>query len=281
VTEPRERIAGFHRALERRLSTRVERCRYGTAYLHEGFPRRWDSNFVWADAPMEGVSARELAADVDDVLERAGLSHRMLWVGDLEHAERLAPGLAELGYRVDRNVVMIHAREPDRWSDERAQEIELEPAKRFFREVNVRSRDVDDPADARMLADFRDVLVERAGARFFGALVDGEVVSGCELYPGGNVAQIEDVVTLAEHQGQGLARAVVLAAVRAAREGGADLVFLVADDQDWPKHLYVKLGFDEVGRTVDFVRKPGVEPAHGSGVGSEDLPASGDPGQRA
>lgn len=281
MTEPRERIAGFHRALERRLSTRVERCRYGTAYLHEGFPRRWDSNFVWADAPMEGVSARELAADVDDVLERAGLSHRMLWVGDLEHAERLAPGLAELGYRVDRNVVMIHAREPDRWSDERAQEIELEPAKRFFREVNVRSRDVDDPADARMLADFRDVLVERAGARFFGALVDGEVVSGCELYPGGNVAQIEDVVTLAEHQGQGLARAVVLAAVRAAREGGADLVFLVADDQDWPKHLYVKLGFDEVGRTVDFVRKPGVEPAHGSGVGSADLPASGDPGQRA
>jgi hypothetical protein len=48
----------------------------------------------------------------------------------------------------------------------------------------------------------------------------------------------------------------VLAAVRAARADDADLVYLAADDEDWPKHMYAKLGFDEAGRSFDFVKKP-------------------------
>jgi hypothetical protein len=41
---------------------------------------------------------------------------------------------------------------------------------------------------------------------------------------------------------------VVLAASKAARDRGPDLVFLDADDEDWPKLLYGKLGFDELRR---------------------------------
>jgi hypothetical protein len=33
-----------------------------------------------------------------------------------------------------------------------------------------------------------------------------------------------------------------------ARDEGHDLVFLVADVEDWPRHLYARLGFDEIGR---------------------------------
>jgi hypothetical protein len=33
-------------------------------------------------------------------------------------------------------------------------------------------------------------------------------------------------------------------------------VFLVADDADWPKDLYVRLGFDPVSRFWSFVRTP-------------------------
>jgi len=254
---PLERIRDFERELALRTSTRTERCRFGTAFFHEGFPRRWDSNFVWADAPLDGATAAEVAADVDDVLGRAGLDHRTLWIEDARHAERLAPGLARLGYGVDRNVVMVHAREPDRWTDERAEELDLAGARPFHvaqtLEVGLA------PEDAEMLADFRGVLREHAGARFFGVVVDDEVVAGCDLYRIGDVAQVEDVYTLAEHRGRGHARAAVLAAVRAARDAGAGLVFLGADDEDWPKHLYAKLGFDVVDRSVDFVRKPPAE----------------------
>lgn len=256
MTDVLVRIAAFERAIWERLSTRTERCRFGTAYFHEAFPRRWDSNFVSVDAPLEGVRAAELAADVDDVLGRAGLAHRNVLIDDHEQAERLAPGLVELGYRADRNVGMVHVREPDRWPDARAEEIDVEAAKRFFELVGVASPEIEDPADAQMLAAFRDVLAERIGARFFGARVGGDVVAGCELYPGGDIAQIEDVFTLPEYRGRGLARAVVLAAVHAAKEVGADLIFLGADEEDWPQHLYGKLGFDVVTRAVDFVRPP-------------------------
>jgi ribosomal protein S18 acetylase RimI-like enzyme len=257
VTDSLARIAAFERELQGRLATRTERARFGTAFFNERFPRRWHSNFLWTDRSIRGVRADALAADADDVLGRAGLEHRVLWVEDAVEGRRLVPGLAALGYDAERNVVMVHAREPDRWTDDHAEELDVEAATAFALTANQDSTDVDDPADARMLAEFKGELAERVGARFFGARADGDVVAGCELYRVGEVAQVEDVWTLAAHRGRGHARAVVLGAVRAARASGADLVFIGADAEDWPKQLYGKLGFEEVTRSVDFVRKPG------------------------
>jgi ribosomal protein S18 acetylase RimI-like enzyme len=87
-------------------------------------------------------------------------------------------------------------------------------------------------------------------------VVGRRVASLCELYIGDGVGQIEDVSTFEEDRGRGYARAVVLAAVRAAREAGCDLVFLGADETDWPKHLYAKLGFDAVERRWSFLKRP-------------------------
>ena len=251
-----ERIDAFERDLEHRLSTRTERTRFGTAFFHDDFPGRWDSNFVWTDPPLDGVEAEQLAADADDVLGGAGLEHRVIWVADAMQGERLAPGFSGLGYTVDRNVVMAHAREPDAWTDDRAEEVDLASAKAMWFVSHLEEEEGISEEEARMLASFLDVLVERAAARIYGVRVDGGVVAGAQLMVFDGVAQVEDVVTLAAHRGQGFARAAVLAAVRAARDGGADLVYLGADDEDWPKHMYAKLGFDEAGRSLDFVKKP-------------------------
>ena len=43
---------------------------------------------------------------------------------------------------------------------------------------------------------------------------------------------------------------MVSAAVDAAVAAGHELVFLVADADDWPRDLYAKLGFREIGRVV-------------------------------
>jgi len=53
---------------------------------------------------------------------------------------------------------------------------------------------------------------------------------------------------------------VVLRAVDEARAAGCDLVFLHAELMDWPKRLYAKLGFDEIGRLWSFSRPPGSRP---------------------
>ena len=47
--------------------------------------------------------------------------------------------------------------------------------------------------------------------------------------------------------GSGLASRLVLEGVRRASAAGADLVFLVADADDWPQHLYRRLGFTDLG----------------------------------
>jgi hypothetical protein len=45
----------------------------------------------------------------------------------------------------------------------------------------------------------------------------------------------------------------VLRALAASRAAGNELTFLLANRDDWPKELYRKLGFDEVGFIYDFV----------------------------
>jgi ribosomal protein S18 acetylase RimI-like enzyme len=81
-------------------------------------------------------------------------------------------------------------------------------------------------------------------------VVGGEVVSYTDLYVRGSAAQIEDVGTLPEHRGRGYAGAVILAAIGEARRAAADLVLLFAEAEDWPKELYRRLGFDELGSYV-------------------------------
>jgi ribosomal protein S18 acetylase RimI-like enzyme len=72
----------------------------------------------------------------------------------------------------------------------------------------------------------------------------------------GDDSQVEDIATLEEFRGRGAARAVVLGAVDAARAAGTRNVFIVADELDWPKALYSRLGFDHIGRTWQFIKWP-------------------------
>ena len=54
------------------------------------------------------------------------------------------------------------------------------------------------------------------------------------------------------------ARALVTRAVSLAREAGHELTFIVADDNDWPKQLYARIGFEPVGYAWLFHREVGV-----------------------
>jgi predicted GNAT family acetyltransferase len=81
-------------------------------------------------------------------------------------------------------------------------------------------------------------------------------VSAAELYSDGRTAQVEDVATSPDSRGRGLASAVVLRAVEEAVASGHDFVFLIANDGSWPKELYARLGFETIGHTWSFLRKP-------------------------
>lgn len=263
------RIRRFERSVLERVSTRIEPFAWGTAFLDERFPKRWDSNFLHVERSLEGVGVEELVAEADRVLGGAGLEHREFAGMADDDGERLAPELAALGWETDHLVVMAHRREPDRWNDDLAEEIDVATARPALLELGRRQPwGRDDPDAVRSMADYRGVLAETVGARFFAVAIGRRIASLCELYTGDGVGQIEDVSTFEEDRGRGYARAVVLAAVHAAREAGCDLAYLRADETDWPKHLYAKLGFDPVERTWSFLKRPAPgEPSPPAGGG--------------
>ena len=74
------------------------------------------------------------------------------------------------------------------------------------------------------------------------------------LYSDGAVAQIEDVATLRDFRRRGLAAGDGERGDRRGAREGHELIFIVADDDDWPKDLYARLGFDPIGRAWAFTR---------------------------
>jgi GNAT superfamily N-acetyltransferase len=250
------RTLAFEREVVASVSTRLVRFAWGTAYLNDGYRERWDSNFLWVDSVDDPVAdAGELAAEADRVLGEAGLIHREIRIDDDAYGRSVAAGLAKVGYGGDRLLVMALRRSADRQTGTHAtEEVDLATLRPALEIVLRREPWATTEEIVRVLADFRGELQRRASARFFCARVDDEIAAMCELYVRGSIAQIEDVNTLEEFRNRGLARAVVRRAADEALAGGAELVFLHALDDDWPKELYTKLGFDPIGHVWSFVR---------------------------
>jgi ribosomal protein S18 acetylase RimI-like enzyme len=248
-----ERALGFL-AVADHGGTREEPFAYGTALFDERLPRRWDSNYLLVERLPEDVSAGELAREAERIQGAADLRHRKLEVRDEVAGRRLEPEFRELGWAVNRHVLMALHRAPDRAADSVVvEEVELD-ALRAPRAEQLRSYEwAEDDEVLAQLHEAKTLFAGRIETRFFAVLQDGRPVSWTDLYLAGDVAQIEDVGTLDAHRGRGYARAVVLRAAAEARAADADLVFLVADDQDWPKELYRKLGFDDLGRIYEFL----------------------------
>jgi ribosomal protein S18 acetylase RimI-like enzyme len=251
VTDVLERIHRFEREIEMTGSQTLE-SPLGVGVLEPSLPLRHDSNYLRVERLPLGAGARELADEADRILGGAGLAHRAVMCFDTVLGEKLEPQFKELGWNVRRHIWMAQLREPDRTPDlsvvQEVGEADLRPG----RTHEIMSYPWGSEEVARQILDAKILLGRRATTRFFAVSVDGEIVSWADLYVAQGVGQVEDVATKEEHRGNGYATAVVLRAVEEARAEGADLVFLVADGDDWPKELYGKLGFDTVGRLTKF-----------------------------
>ncbi|HEY1330282.1 MAG TPA: GNAT family N-acetyltransferase [Actinomycetota bacterium] len=253
--ETLDRIVAFVRHKMDRSSTRTEAFRWGTAVFNEDFPRSYVHNCVRIER-TDDLTVDGLIDEADRVLGGAGLDHRLVAVEDGPTGALLAPGLREAGWWIGHGEVMVLRRPPDRPApDGTAREVswqEMRPAKERMARAEPYATDDE---TVRQLVDRRDATAQAVTVRHFAAFDGDRAVSIADLYQDGDVAQIEDVWTEPAYRGRGLARATVLAAAEAAKPD-ADLVFLNADVDDWPKKLYAKLGFDVVGFEYDFIRWP-------------------------
>ena len=256
MNEDLRRALTFENRIREGRTTRTEPFEWGIALLNSDLPRVWDLNYLRADKALPSATAESLIQEAERLLGDAGYTHRQIDVYDEQEALRIAPGFLAAGWEALRAVFMVLRREPDRRAGIAAEQVlwrELRPTveEEIRLDPLVTTEEV-----VQQLLGLHSLDADATYRRHFGARVGGRVVSHCDLYSDGETAQVEDVATLMEFRNRGLARAVIQEAVGTALGEGHDFVFIVADEDDWPKALYARLGNDAVGTLYTFRRTP-------------------------
>src|SRR5258705_9103659 len=234
-----DRIHAFRAALQDAAAEQRVPATHGVGLFAPSVREVYDMNYVRAEQP---ASADELIADAERLME--DYFHKRVI---LERADRnTATGFRARGWTVVPHLIMARTRDPDRRVDTTmVREVPFAELTAARREVTIGEPWGDDEISS-LLDDAKQLIVRAVPTRFFAAFADGEIAAYCEVRSNGTVVQIEDVNTLPRFRGRGLGRAVVQHATDEGRKANA-IVFLEALAEDWPRELYLKLGFDVVG----------------------------------
>jgi GNAT superfamily N-acetyltransferase len=216
---------------------------------------------VTADLAPE-VTGADVLGFTDSAFAGRGLTHRKIDVLEDGLGRRLGPDLVLAGYDAEPVLLMVAGRVPPTAPADVLVEVVDEAEIRGLVAKGWRTEAADFTDETvRQLVDRRDAL-DRAGTVTRLAVRDpasGEPVARADLLVIDAVAEVDDVLTLPDHRGRGYASALVIEAVARALAGGADLVYLEAAEDDWPKELYARLGFTTVGSMHEHTRL-GVDP---------------------
>jgi ribosomal protein S18 acetylase RimI-like enzyme len=245
-----ERAAAFEELIRDRCAERIVETRFGPALFNDTYSRIWNLNVVRAERPG-GATAEEIAAEADRV--QAGLAHRRVILPP--GSPELETGFRKLGWEPDHFLFMVYRGGGEPADTRRVEVVAPERLRRLRTEIIAEwQQDADEQTVAEIVA-AEMLMWQAANSRIFGIVEDGEVVSSAQLYSDGSTAQVEEVATLPFYRGRGHAKALVMKAVEEALAGDHDFVFLVADGDAWPKELYNRLGFEEVGSRFAFLRR--------------------------
>ncbi len=249
------RATAFIAAFARRQAAQVVDVPGGFAVLSPAYAGSYLHNKVILTKPAEPA---EVLRATDEVLGGAGHLHRQVD----SHVDLDPEPFRAAGYEHSVNLVMRHTgADPDRPADPgvRVEEIDLDTMVATGRREWRAQYPTGTAELVEQLATRREAVRRGADEVTFLGVRDGDaVIAHADLYLDvrAGIAQIEDVETDPEHRNRGLARAVLAEGLRRARAAGVDLVFLVADEGDWPHQLYGRLGYQPIGRIHELMRLP-------------------------
>ena len=250
-----ERAFALMDRLDERTAEQLEPTPFGPVLVHTRLNRVHDLNFLRAEEPGD-ATAEELAAEAERVQGAAGIGHRRVNVRSEEERKRLEPGFVALGWEPARFVLMVQRRAPDRPAEHDVREVDEPTLRPLWAEAIRTQPHGKDETLVEQIVEHRRDVGKAIPTRYFVAEVGGRLVAHAELYSEHGVGQVENVFTLPDYRGRGLARALVLRGVAESHAAGNDLTFLVADADDWPQRLYEELGFETVGRYARFLKAP-------------------------
>ena len=241
------RVVAFVRANLAKTADELRLIEAGCVVSTPSLPAVWSVNHVRVALPLGMESLVELADE-----QLAGVRYVHIVAENQETGPDLEAAFRAAGWKTEREVWMTMSAEADRETDtsnvDDAGEDEVaELMGRWHAEDEL------DAGALGQLIEFSRREARACGDRLLGVRSsDGQLVSISKLRSDGSTAQVEDVYTAPEARGRGFGRAVVARAVELARAGGHDVIFISADDNDWPKQLYGQIGFRPLGRIWQF-----------------------------
>lgn len=257
-----ERAVALIRGFARRRARRIIELPFGFVALDERFAASHDHNKVVVTGEAEPSA---ILAAAETWLGGSGARHRLVSFEDAGIGARCVPSFTEAGYGHEANVIMratgavaASAGSPSGSPAPPVVAVDVDGLRGADRSYWTTRLPDADPETIRQLVERR--VTQHLGADQVTFLAvrdeDGIVRSHADLYvdSAGRVAQIEDLTTDPDHARRGFARAVLREAYRRSGLAGCDLVFLVADADDWPRRWYQRLGYEPIGETHLFSR---------------------------
>jgi GNAT superfamily N-acetyltransferase len=237
-----------------RESTEVIPVIGGSAVLNDRFPNSHVHNQLLLCDPVPVDTA---IAEAERVLGARGLGHRrIVWIGPPPAHGR--EELRQAGWNVDENLLMRWDAHHEHHHHKATAAVEVQQVPTAVVRAAVEKSWIDDgesPETARQLADRSSATEAACVLSTHAVLEGGEPVAWCELRQltvrGVRIGQIESVYTLESRRRHGYGRAVTVDALTTADGAGCALIFLEADANDWPRHMYGDLGFHTHGTTMN------------------------------
>jgi ribosomal protein S18 acetylase RimI-like enzyme len=242
-----QRARDWHHDSHAAVCDLVEPWAHGTVIRASRYPTYYSFNVVRVeDEP--GMSAEELTDFAVEAL--AGLEHLRLDFEQIDAADSRRAALEALGWKASR-LLWMHHEEPlppvveeidvEEVSYEAVDELRLawhveESEESEYEQFKVAAREVAMTRDVRVLA-------VREGER---------PIAFAQLERAGTGAEITQVYVHPDRRGGGRGTAMTRAAILAASD--AEDLWIVADDEDRPKQLYGRLGFQPAWTSMEYLR---------------------------
>jgi GNAT superfamily N-acetyltransferase len=226
----------------------LEPWAHGTVLRATRYPSYFDFNVVRVeDNPAIGVA--DLIKVANEAL--AGVAHRRVDFDLAAAAEPLRAGFEAEGWKSTRLLFLRHEAPLPSGPNIRVEEVPYDAVHEL--RVAWHREDFPDQDASRYHAQAREVALRR-GAKVLAVRERGVPVAFAQLELDGGAAEITQVYVHPEHRGAGRGTAITGAAIETA--GNVRDLWIAADDDDRPKHLYARLGFRPAWRTAEFLRLP-------------------------
>lgn len=99
----------------------------------------------------------------------------------------------------------------------------------------------------------KEVYLSTEGVNSYICYFNNEAVGDCDLFIYKDIAKIEDFSVSPTMQRQGYGTAILKAIIKIALSSGASLIYLVTDEDDTAKDMYLKSGFSKIGEKIDLL----------------------------